>query len=99
MSPALSPVSSRTSESTINDNVGDRFMELSKAVSWPQQTRSYIDEVKAEMKRVSWPSWKQVRATTGVVIAAVFLFAGYFAVVDAAVNSGVQRLIDYFTHR
>ncbi len=47
-------------------------MELSKAGSWPQQTKSYIDEVKAEMRRVSWPNWNQVRATTGVVIAAIF---------------------------
>ena len=74
-------------------------MELSKATEWPQQTKSYIDDVKAEMKRVSWPSWPQVRATTGVVIAAVFLFAAYFAVVDAAVNAAVTRVINFFTHR
>ena len=73
------------------------FMELTKAGGWPQQTRTYIEEVQAEMKRVSWPTWPQVRATTGVVIAAVFLFAAYFFVVDAAVSSVVQRIIDYFT--
>ncbi|MBV9155234.1 MAG: preprotein translocase subunit SecE [Acidobacteriaceae bacterium] len=73
-------------------------MELSKAVSWPQQTKSYIDEVKAEMKRVSWPSWRQVRATTGVVIAATFLFAAYFWVVDNIVNAAVSRVINYFSH-
>jgi preprotein translocase subunit SecE len=72
-------------------------MELSKAVSWPQQTKSYIEEVRAEMRRVSWPSWKQVRATTGVVIAAVFLFAAYFTVVDNIVNTVVTRVINYFT--
>jgi preprotein translocase subunit SecE len=74
-------------------------MEMTNAVSWPQRTRSYIDEVKAEMRRVSWPSWKQVRATTGVVIAAVFLFAAYFAVVDSVVNSVITKIINYFTHR
>jgi preprotein translocase subunit SecE len=74
-------------------------MELSKAGSWPQQTKSYIDEVKAEMRRVSWPTWPQVRATTGVVIAAVFLFAAYFAVVDAFVSSIIDRVIRYFTGR
>ncbi|MBV8902543.1 MAG: preprotein translocase subunit SecE, partial [Acidobacteriia bacterium] len=45
---------------------------------------------------VSWPTWKQVRATTGVVIAAVFLFAAYFAVVDAIVNTIIQRIMNYF---
>jgi preprotein translocase subunit SecE len=73
-------------------------MEATKAISWPEQTKSYIEEVKAEMRRVTWPSWPQVRATTGVVIAAVFLFAAYFAVVDAAVNAGIQKLINAFTH-
>jgi len=74
------------------------FMEMTKAISWPQQTKAYIDEVRAEMRRVSWPSWKQVRATTGVVIGAVFLFAAYFAVVDKIVNEAVTRIINYFTH-
>jgi preprotein translocase subunit SecE len=74
-------------------------MELSKAGSWPQQTRDYIEEVQAEMRRVSWPSWAQVRATTAVVIAAVFLFAAYFAVVDAVVNSLVNHILDYFARK
>lgn len=72
-------------------------MEMSKAVSWPQQTKSYIEEVRAEMRRVSWPNWKQVRATTGVVIASVFLFAIYFAIVDNVVNVIITRIIDHFT--
>ncbi|HMF76443.1 MAG TPA: preprotein translocase subunit SecE [Bryobacteraceae bacterium] len=73
-------------------------MEITKAGSWPEQTKSYIEEVRAEMRRVSWPSWRQVRATTGVVIAAVFLFAAYFAVVDALVNSAITKVINTFTH-
>ncbi len=73
-------------------------MELSNAVSWPQKTRSYIDDLRTEMKRVTWPSWKSVRATTGVVIAAVFLFAAYLFVVDAIVNSVITKVIHYFTH-
>ena len=73
-------------------------MEMSTAVGWPQRTRSYIEELQTEMKRVSWPTWKQVRATTGVVIAAVFLFAAYFFVVDAVVNSLITKIINHFTH-
>ena len=71
-------------------------MELSKAMSWPEQTKSYFEEVKAEMRRVSWPTWPQVRGTTGVVIAAVFLFAAYFWVVDVVVNSIVTKILKYF---
>jgi len=49
------------------------------------------------MKLVTWPSWKQVRATTGVVIFAVFAFAAYFAMVDFVVGRGIQKLFDTFT--
>jgi preprotein translocase subunit SecE len=72
-------------------------MELEKVGGWPEQTKTYIEEVKAEMKRVTWPSWPQVRATTGVVIGAVFLFAGYFFVIDTAISKGISKIIDHFT--
>jgi preprotein translocase subunit SecE len=73
-------------------------MALNNVAEWPQKTRLYIDDLRTEMKRVTWPSWKSVRATTGVVIAAVFLFAAYFFVVDAVVNAVITRVIHYFTH-
>jgi len=49
------------------------------------------------MRRVTWPSWKQVRATTAVVIVAVFAFAAYFAVVDQLVATAIQKLMNAFT--
>jgi preprotein translocase subunit SecE len=49
------------------------------------------------MRLVTWPSWKQVRATTGVVIVAVFAFAAYFAVVDLVVGRAVTRVFDTFS--
>jgi preprotein translocase subunit SecE len=72
-------------------------MDMTSAVSWPQRTRSYINDVKAEMRRVSWPNWAQVRATTGVVIAAVFLFAAYFFVVDNIVRTIIDKIIKALT--
>ena len=53
-----------------------------KAAGWPAQVKDYFEELQLEMKRVTWPPWKQVRATTAVVIVAVFAFAAYFLVVD-----------------
>lgn len=73
-------------------------MELTTRDGWPQRTRSYIEDLRTEMRRVSWPNWTQVRATTGVVIASVFLFAAYFFVVDAVVNAIVNKILKYFTH-
>jgi preprotein translocase subunit SecE len=67
-----------------------------KAAGWPAQVKDYFQELQLEMKRVTWPSWKQVRATTGVVIVAVFAFAAYFAAVDTLVSEGLKRLMNSF---
>jgi preprotein translocase subunit SecE len=68
-----------------------------RIAAWPAETKNYFEELHLEMKRVTWPPWKQVRATTGVVIVAVFAFAAYFAVVDAIVGRAIQKLFDTFT--
>jgi preprotein translocase subunit SecE len=70
---------------------------MERVQQWPAQTRSYIEDLQQEMRRVTWPTWKQVRATTTVVIVAVFLFAAYFALVDMLVGRGVTRLFDIFS--
>jgi preprotein translocase subunit SecE len=70
--------------------MADNF--IAKIGQWPAQTRSYIEELQQEMRRVTWPSTKQVRATTGVVIATVFAFAAYFFVVDFVVGRGINQL-------
>ena len=49
------------------------------------------------MRLVTWPSWKQVRATTTVVIIAVFLFAAYFMVVDQIVESAIKKIFTTFS--
>lgn len=64
--------------------------------NWLQGAKDYFNELKAEMRRVTWPSRKQVEGTTAVVIVSVFAFAGYFAVVDKALAVGVTKLLGYF---
>ena len=72
---------------------------LQRAGQWPAQSKNYVEELQQEMRRVTWPSWKQVRATTGVVIAAVFVFAAYFFVVDWIVANGISKIFQFFTTR
>jgi preprotein translocase subunit SecE len=67
---------------------------LERVGQWPAQMKSYFDDLRQEMRRVTWPSYKQVRATTGVVIGTVFAFAAYFAVVDLIVGRGITKLFD-----
>jgi len=63
---------------------------------WFEGTKDYVNELKAEMRRVTWPNRKQVEGTTAVVIVSVFAFAGYFAVVDKILQVGVTKLLGYF---
>ena len=61
------------------------------------QPRTTSTSCSIEMQRVTWPSWKQVRGTTGVVIIAVFAFAAYFAVVDHSAIGRITQLFNSFT--
>jgi len=71
---------------------------VQRASSWPAEVKDYFEELRAEMRRVTWPSWKQVRATTTVVLFAVFAFAAYFAVVDQLVSSAVNKIFSSLAH-
>ena len=65
--------------------------------NWVQATTDYVNELKLEMRRVSWPNRKQVESTTAVVIFSVFAFAGYFAVVDAILSRGIKGILTFFS--
>jgi preprotein translocase subunit SecE len=60
--------------------------------NWFKSVKDYIGELRAEMRRVTWPSRVQVQATTAVVIISVFLFAAYFALVDALLGSTINKI-------
>jgi preprotein translocase subunit SecE len=68
-----------------------------KAAGLPARLKEYYGDLKLEMRRVTWPTWNQLRATTGVVIAAVFAFAAYFFVVDFLVGRTITKLFDSLT--
>jgi len=70
---------------------------IQRASSWPLGVKNYFEELQTEMRRVTWPSWKQVRATTVVVIIAVFAFAAYFAVIDEIFLNLINKLFNAFT--
>ncbi len=64
---------------------------------WPAKTKDYIQDLQNEMRRVTWPSRKQVQSTTVVVIFTVFAFAAYFAVVDTVFTRTIGKLFSAFT--
>ena len=58
-----------------------------------QQARSFLTDVRAEMRKVVTPSRKEVQATTTVVLVTVFVFAAYFWVVDGIFTFGLNKLL------
>jgi preprotein translocase subunit SecE len=64
--------------------------------SWPERTKTFYNDVRTEMRKVTAPSWKEVRATTTVVVITVFIFALYFAVIDFVIQHGVTALFNAF---
>jgi preprotein translocase subunit SecE len=64
--------------------------------AWMDGTKEYVNDLKLEMRRVTWPNRKQVEGTTAVVIVSVFLFAGYFAIVDSILTKGLNGLLHFF---
>jgi preprotein translocase subunit SecE len=67
--------------------------------SWPERVKTFYNDVRSEMKKVTAPSFKDVQATTAVVIITVFLFGLYFWIVDNTIGSGINYLFKYLTHR
>ncbi|MGC2449632.1 MAG: preprotein translocase subunit SecE [Candidatus Sulfotelmatobacter sp.] len=64
--------------------------------SWPEKVRSFYSEVRTEMRKVTAPTLKDVRATTTVVIITVFLFALYFGIIDFIIQHAVTAMFSYF---
>jgi preprotein translocase subunit SecE len=62
-----------------------------KKSNWIEDTRSYLGDIRSEMKRVTWPNRDRVQSTTVVVLVSVFIFAAYFKIVDTVIERSVVR--------
>ena len=78
------------SNATAGENFGDRLK------SWPERIKTFYNDVRTETRKVTAPSWKEVQATTAVVVVTVFLFGVYFFVIDNVIQKGVSFLYSYF---
>jgi preprotein translocase subunit SecE len=61
--------------------------------SLPERTRSFLKDVRSEMRKVVTPSRAEVQSTTTVVIITVFIFAAYFWLVDNVIGRGVEYVL------
>ena len=66
-----------------------------KQPNFYERSKRFLTDVRTEMRKVTTPSAKEVRATTGVVIVTVFLFAAYFYVVDGVMGKVIDTLLKW----
>ena len=64
--------------------------------SWWTNTRTFLTEVRNEMRRVTWPSRREVYATTVVVILTSVFFGLYLWGLDLALSWAVNAIFARF---
>jgi preprotein translocase subunit SecE len=60
------------------------------------KTKEFLDEVKAEMIKVAWPSRHEIVASTWVVIFAVVIISVWIFAADQVSNAAMATLIGIF---
>ena len=71
---------------TVREAAGGRF----------ERARLFLSEVRNELKRVTWPSQKEVYATTVVVILTSVFFGIYLFVLDQILLNTFQWILRKF---
>ena len=52
----------------------------------------FVQQVRQELARVTWPTRKETLVTTGMVFVMVFIAAAFFFVVDQILSYGVRMI-------
>jgi preprotein translocase subunit SecE len=56
----------------------------------------FVQQVRAEVAKVVWPTRREVLLTTVMVFIMAALTAVFFALVDLGIRSGLQALLGFF---
>lgn len=89
--PIVAPGGTRFGEGT-EGKVARRERGQSAPQTGPSRLIQFLHDVRAEMKRVSWPSLNEVKNTTIITLIAVIFFAVYLFAVDQALSRLVLGL-------
>jgi preprotein translocase subunit SecE len=77
----------------VADNIGEARENVT---GWWNRSRTFLTEVRNELKRVTWPSQKEVYATTIMVILTSAFFGLFLWIVDLSLQQGVQWIFRRF---
>ena len=57
------------------------------------KVRQFLREVRAELKRVTWPSRKETIGSTAIVVVLVLIVALFLAIVDLGLHTMIRQVI------
>lgn len=69
---------------------------MSEKVKWHRRFINFLKDVKSELKKVTWPSRKEVYATTIVVLVAVVFFGFYLFFIDIIFSWVIRNIKAFF---
>lgn len=63
------------------------------AETWPEKARQFLREVRAEYRKVTWPTRKQTLGSTVVVIVVVMIISAFLGMVDMGLSSLIRLVL------
>ena len=78
----------------VTENIGDARENVT---GWWNRSRVFLTEVRNELKRVTWPSKKEVYAATIVVILFSIVLGTFLWIVDLILDRAVFWLFQRFS--
>jgi preprotein translocase subunit SecE len=69
---------------------------MSQKAKWYRRFGPFLKEVRAEMKKVTWPSRNEVYSTTIVVIIATLFFGFYLYFMDLIFSWAISQIQSIF---
>jgi preprotein translocase subunit SecE len=70
--------------------------EIGNSKNLLDRARTYIGEVRSEMRRVTWPNKQEIYGITVMVILTTFIFGAYFYATDRFFSYVVGRILKHF---
>ncbi len=63
---------------------------------WWGRSRTFLTQVRNEMERVTWPTRKEVYATTSVVVLTAFMFGIFLYALDLSLDGAMRGFFRLF---
>lgn len=64
--------------------------------SFFSRIKKYFKETKSELKKVTWPSWEQLKQNTGVILVFIIIAAVFLLVCDTVFGGIRQAFVNLF---